>query len=221
MIDCCEENIYYKRKKRGKGNGVIALILCFVIIIGIVAYYKCFIVKKINQICIDYTNTYCALSANEAILGVLNDGVDYNDLVFIEKNNSGEVVLMSANALKVNLISQKIVSKTEENLSNRLEKGVPIPFLVFLGFDMFKGYGQEIDYKSVFISSVECDFLSNFKSVGINQTLHTISVVVKCKVKVESFLQNEIQEFTAPFIISETVLVGSVPEVYLNGKLFN
>ena len=221
MIDCCKENIYYKRKRRGKGKSFIALFLCLVIIVGVVAYYKCFIVTKINKICIDYTNTYCALSANEAILSVLNDGVSYNDLVFVEKNNNGEVVLMSANALKVNLISQKIVSNTEENLTKRLDKGIPIPFLVFLGFDMFKGYGKEINYQSVFVSSVECDFLSDFKSVGINQTLHTISVVIKCKVKVESFLQNEIQEFNAPFIISETVLVGSVPEVYLNGKLFS
>ncbi len=221
MIDCCKENIYYVNKKRGKGKSFIALFLCIILLIGIIAYYKCFIVKRINKICIDYTNTYCALSVNEAMLTVLDDGVNYSDLVIVDKNNNGEVVLMSANALKVNLLSQKIVSKTEENLSSRLDKGVPIPFLVFLGFDMFKGYGKEIDYKSVFISSVECDFISDFKSVGINQTLHTISVNVKCKVKVESFLENEIKEFTSPFIISETVLVGNVPEVYLNGKLFS
>ena len=88
-----------------------------------------------------------------------------------------------------------------------------------LGF--LSGYGNTVNFKSITVSSVYSDFTSEFVSVGINQTKHSIWVSVKCKVSIFAPLYMKEQEFSSSVMVCESVLVGKVPEIYLNGKIFS
>jgi hypothetical protein len=57
--------------------------------------------------------------------------------------------------------------------------------------------------------------------VGINQTLHSIYVNVNCELKITTPLNVQIEKISTPVLLNETVLVGKVPSVYLNGNLFS
>ena len=70
------------------------------------------------------------------------------------------------------------------------------------------------------VSSVTSDFESKFYSVGINQTLHSIYVLIKAEIFLEMPLGREKRTFETSVLVAENVLVGKVPEVYLGGKLF-
>ena len=91
----------------------------------------------------------------------------------------------------------------------------------FLGSKLLSGYGSKIYLKIASINSVEFEFSSVFKSVGINQTLHSIYIDVLIKVVIEIPLARQEEIIKTSIMINESVLVGKVPEIYLNGALFS
>mgnify|MGYP003571357773 CR=1 FL=1 len=220
MIECSEENIYYKKRRKKPFGRFFSLFLTLIILLGIFLYFKYVITDQIIKICRSYAYSYSTESVNDAVINSLADKVKYSDLITIDKNSAGEIVFISTDSFKINDINRDVTDKTEKALKKRLNNGVPIPLLAFTGIDIISGYGLKINYKSISISSVKCGFESTFSSVGINQTLHSIYLSVDCVVDVMFPLSNSQEKCSVKVLISESVIVGKVPEIYLNGKIF-
>ena len=77
------------------------------------------------------------------------------------------------------------------------------------------------ELKILNISNVTCSFSSKFESVGINQTLHIIYSNLKAEVNIEMPLNRKTTTSETSVLISQAVIVGKVPDIYLNGGLFN
>ena len=127
---------------------------------------------------------------------------------------------MSVNSQKINSVTREVVKKTQEILSVKVKEGISVPYLAFSGISFISGYGKTFKLKTLSVSSVLCEFVSDFKSVGINQTLHSIYVEIIAKVNIDCMFSSNLQESSSKILICETILVGKVPETYLNGKLF-
>lgn len=220
MIECSNENIWYKKRRLGIFKRISALFVVFAIVACIIFYFKFFVVKQIYRICEDFSYSYSTESVNKVIIESLSIPTKYSDLVTVEKNESGDIVLMSVNSYKVNVINREIALQTEKKLTDKLNNGIPIPLLCFSGIEILSGYGPIINYKSIDVVSVICEFDSRFESVGINQTLHSIYIKVLSRVDIEAFFSKQTAECETTVLLSESVLIGKVPEVYLNGKIF-
>ncbi len=220
MIECSTENIWYRKRRCINKKRFATFFIIIAILISVFLYGKYCVGKQIYNICSSYVYAFSTESVNATVLESLDIQTDYSSLIFVEKNNVGEIVLISANSQKINYISQSISLKTKNKLKTKISNGIPIPLLAFLGVDIFNGYGPIIQYKTISVTSVECDFDSVFKSVGINQTLHSIYVTVTSIVKVHTIFEVKNIKSQNKILISEAVLVGKVPETYLNGKLF-
>ncbi len=221
MIEVHDCNVWYKKKKRRfKGKRVITFFIVCLIIVGLVIYYKNCITEQVLRICGDYSEVCATESINKAVLTTLKDQVKYSDLINVEKNSNGDVTYMSANSYKINSISRSISEKALKNLKSTLELGAPVPILSFTGIGIISGYGKTINYKAVYVSNVVCSFKSKFISMGINQTLHSIYIDVSADIKLEMPLQKKEKTNVSSVLVSEAIIVGKVPEIYLNGKLF-
>ena len=222
MIECSNDYIWYKKKRchRKKFKRWLSIFIVISLIIGAFLYYKNVVCDLIFRICSDYAYSYSTEAVNEAVLASLSDKTKYSELIIVEKNNAGDVILMTANSHKINLINKEVSESTAKVLKTKLKKGIPVPILAFTGIDFLSGYGNNLYIKTISISSVSCEFDSNFNSIGINQTLHSIYVNVLSEVKIEIPLKTYQTTLKTSVLISETVLVGKVPEIYLNGKLF-
>lgn len=218
MIDCSDEIIFKKRYKRRKKRKILFVFLLFFISISL---YWCFIVTPfLARISIDYAKNCLTTAVNESVLNSLKGGVNYSDLVSVEKNIDGDVSLMTVNSVNVNKLSREISISVENGLKKKFNKGTPIPFGAFSGIGILAGYGKKINVKSISLSYVESDFSSDFMSVGINHTLHTIYVVVSTSVKINYPFYHKETSCISNVLISECVIVGKIPEIYLNGRLF-
>lgn len=220
MIECTDKYIWYKKRRRFKFKRLFAFVLIITIVFGGFLYYKQVISRQIFKICADYAYTYSTEAVNQAVLYSLKDSVRYSDLVTVDKNNSGDIVLISTNSYKVNTINREVATKTKDLLRKKLADGIPIPILVFTGIEIISGYGSVMQMKTVAVANVICKFSSAFKSVGINQTLHSIYIDVESSVNIEVPFSSTETSCTTSVLISETVLVGKIPDVYLDGKLF-
>lgn len=66
------------------------------------------------------------------------------------------------------------------------------------------------------IGTVETDLRSEFKSQGVNQTLHRLYLEVKCKVNILTPFKDIEKEITNQVLLLENVIVGKIPETYYN-----
>ena len=63
---------------------------------------------------------------------------------------------------------------------------------------------------------METDLKSEFKSQGINQTLHRIFLEVRCKVNILTPFKDIERDITNQILFAENVIVGHIPVTYYN-----
>ncbi len=219
MIEYCNENIWYKKRPRKKRR-FFAILMTVILVLGFMAYYRYVITEQILTLCSDYAYSYSTDAVNKTVLYSLEQQIKYTDLITIEKNTDGDIVLMTTNSHKVNTINREVADNCQTLLTKKIAEGIPVPWLSFTGISLLSGYGRPIMFKSLSVVSVICEFYSKFTGMGINQTLHSIYIVVKSQVKINMPLNSRTEECETSVLISETVLVGKVPEIYLNGQIF-
>ena len=174
MTECTSKNIWYVKKRKKKSKILLKCILIICIIVGCTFYYRQVVSNNIYQICADYAYSYSTESVNKAVILALKDKINYDDLIDVEKDNDGKIFMLTANSLRINVISREVVNYASEILKENIDKGIPVPLLAFTGIGIISGYGGTINLKTASITSVTCEFYSKFQSVGINQTLHSI-----------------------------------------------
>ncbi len=216
MIECTNERIY--KRRRGKHRKAFSFFIVILFIALPFLYTRFCIAETVGEICSDACNAYSLKAANAAAISSLSLGVSYSEIVNVEKNSSGDITLIGIDPLKANSIGQEITAKTRTNLESELKNGIPLPWLAFSGVKLLAGYGKEVSFKAVTISSVKCELNGKFHSVGINQTLHSIYAAVVCETNIEIPLSKRTETSRTDILIAESVIVGKVPEIYLGGE---
>ena len=64
--------------------------------------------------------------------------------------------------------------------------------------------------------NIETEIKSEFTSVGINQTLHRIYLNLTCTVDILTPFESIGKSITSQVLLTETVIVGTVPDTYYN-----
>ena len=160
------------------------------------------------------------VAVSDAVYYTFRAGVRYEDLVEVERNASGDITSVSANALKINRIARDTASISQSNLKNLSLNGIPIPLGALTGIEALAGLGPPIHFRIIPVSSVACTFTSGFQSVGINQTRHSIYLNVVTDISIVMPSKTENFAVVTEILIAECVLVGKIPDTYLQGDLF-
>ena len=217
--DFHEREKYYKRRRKKQK---ILLIFCF--FLSLVAFIFLYFQKNVTKVLISVSEATMRASTtvavNDAVYYTLRDGVRYEDLVEVERTEDGNISSVSANALKINRIARDTASISQSNLKNLSLNGIPIPLGALTGIEALAGIGPRIHIRIIPVSSVRCVFTSDFNSVGINQTRHSIYLNVITDVSIVMPSKTEKFAVTTEILIAECVLVGKIPDTYLQTDLF-
>ena len=87
-----------------------------------------------------------------------------------------------------------------------------IPLGTLTDFPFFVGEGPEITIKYSQQGSATVERKSQFESAGINQTIHRLYARVETNIYSVSPIETEITSFSFDYLLSETIIVGDVPE---------
>lgn len=219
MIECVEGNIYYTGKKgrsRKKTKRLLSFVIVLIIFGGSTFYLDKVILSNVFNVCYDTAYVYSAKAVNECVYEETTDGYGYGELVKIEKNTAGDITLITTDSLKINELNRKIALKTDQKLEKKLKSGIPVPLFAFSGISALSGYGPEIYYKSLSLSGVTCNFRDEFVSAGINQTMHSLYIDVVCVFFINAPVFKKTGECITSVLLSESIIVGRIPEIYLN-----
>ncbi len=206
-------SIFGKIKLNKKKITKISIISFVVIVIFVIFAYM------INPVIMDTvelkSKALATRAMNSSIADVVMNSIVYDDLVNIISDEFGNISMIQANSLEINNLSKDLAQTCETRIEDYGKSGVAIPLGTFTGIPLFVGRGPRIKVKMTPIGSVMCKFVSHFESAGINQTVHKIYVKIKANVGVVMPLSSRNFSAEQEVLISESVIVGQVPEVYL------
>lgn len=188
------------------------MVVCIIILIVFFSYL-------INPVIMDTvemkSKALATRAMNSSISDVVMNSIIYDDLVNIISDEFGNISMIQANSLEINNLSKDLAQTCEERIVDFGKSGVTIPIGTFTGIPLLVGIGPRIRVKMTPIGSVVCRFVSHFESAGINQTVHKIYVRINATVAVVMPLSSRSFNAEQEVLISESVIVGQVPEVYL------
>lgn len=153
---------------------------------------------------------------NDAVARQIASGqIAYENVVFFEKDINGRITALKTNVAQVNMLKTETLQYVNETLldTDEFAIGVPIGSMVFPEF--LSGKGPQIPVQIVSIRNSDATFQSNFLEAGINQTLHQLKMTVMVDVTVLILGQTVDFTVTSDVVAAETVIVGEVPNTFL------
>lgn len=204
-------------RKRWNKNKISIFISIFFILIILITYYFCVVLPVVKTYSAQETKAITEKAINVAVSNVINRTLSYDTLIDINYSHTGEIVSFAANQYEINTITREIVKETQYQMSNLSNQSLGLNVGTFTGIPFLIGKGPLINLNLVPIGVVGSKFDSEFDSVGINMTKHTLFLYINVHVSVVLPIQSYDIYSTNQVLLAESIIVGKVPEVYLNG----
>jgi len=136
-------------------------------------------------------------------------------LVTLEENAAGRISAVTTNVAAVNILAadvmEAVVSETSETVIT-----VSLPMGNLSGSAVLLNRGPEIPVQVMMLSSSMGGFRSELVSAGINQTRHQILLNLEVELTLLMPWRTIDTTVETEILVSETVIVGDVPDSYLN-----
>ena len=186
---------------------LIALMICIIMYNSIDPIFENLALTEAKSIATKITNE----ESTRAIVGYT-----YEDLFNIERDSSGDIQMINANILKMNLLTSDIASFVQNSLDKTDSSKIKLSIGSITGVKMFSGIGPNLNIKISSAGNVETDLRSEFISQGINQTLHRIYLQINSKVMILTPIKTLQEEISNQVLLAEHVIIGHIPATYYN-----
>lgn len=210
-----------KQRKRRKFVSKIATVACLLLVI-IIAIAFWIYWRSMSPTILDIAESRLTSETikmiNEAVCVSLAD-CNYQDLVNVEKNENGEITLISSNSTIANQLARKTANLTQSKINDLASFDVDIPLGTLSGVPLLSEKGPKVNIEVTPIGTVTCSFVSTFETAGINQTLHRIFINVDATIDIIIPSSHKTVESSTPILLCESVIVGKVPQTFLQGGL--
>lgn len=150
-------------------------------------------------------------TVNIAMVNEFSKDFNYDDIVKVEKDNEGNIVMMKADTVKMNKIACDVSINAQNKLQSFGSIGIKIPLAYIFKNNILASFGPTVTVKMQPIGSIETKYISDFESAGINQTRHKIYVQVKTNVRIIIPFKSTDIEVQNEMPIAETIIVGKIP----------
>jgi len=160
------------------------------------------------------------LMATEAINTAINQNIArdsrYEHLIFIQKDNEGNVVLAEVNNMELARIQALTTMNVQTALKELGEQKIKIPLGQVLGSELLANLGPKIPVSLVPVGTVCAKMHQTFESSGINIVSHQVGIDITATVQIViPFLTSDVNVNTYTPIVTATFF-GRVPETVIN-----
>ena len=174
---------------------------------------------KIKMSLMEIAESKAQIEETEIIHRIINEQVvnhiEYTDIVTIHKDDKGKIVLIQPDTIMMNKIMSNTVMEIAHALNTMGEREIRIPMGALFGskywLDMDRYEGENNSTGQVYVQ-----FMNKFDQAGINQTRHLVYFNVDSKIKIAVPFINEEIKVSTTVPIAETIIVGEVPDTYVN-----
>lgn len=155
--------------------------------------------------------------ANSSVTQALVDQeLSYDDLVTLRTDPNGSLSALVTDTVCLNHLRSFVLDDIIMQVEALDSRSLSVPLGALTGIDLLSALGPRLPVQVVSVVSAQGAYRNDFISAGINQTLHRIMLDVAVTAKL--LLPGGIVEVTVstPVCVAETVIIGQVPQTYLN-----
>ena len=198
----------------------IKLFLWLISIVMICVGLLCFFAVRIRPVIVTATRGYAQNTVSQVIDEevkkiMLEEFLSYEKITIITRDSSGNVTSVSTNGALINKFTNNLGMAIGDRLDEISMVENHIPLGNIFGIDLFSGMGPDVPVKFFPISVTNADITHEFEESGINQTLHTINLVVSVDMAIMLPLARNSVTVSSSMPIAQTLIVGRVPDAFL------
>lgn len=210
-----------KRKKWSVKSKFRVAVFCIFLIVALlfVYYFKvvCPVIVNLSQ---DKIRSLSTMMISKSIGDVIiKQNISYDQLVSITYSEDQKIKMIEVDSIKVNLLIREVTQEVQRNFDQLSSSRVEIALGTFTGIPFLYGLGPDVSVQLVPVGAVNTNIDSSFSSAGINQTIHRLNFVVSASVGIVLPANTQNIETSMEVVICESILVGDIPNVYLQGSL--
>ena len=158
---------------------------------------------------------------NETADEIVLSGVTYDQLIAVTMDSNGQIRLIQANTPEMNLLATRASASAQEKIANLEQQSISVPLGSALGMTLFAGSGPLIEVRILPVGTVNAQFATEFETAGINQTRHRISLTLTAQVELVIPTGAMEVEAVTQVAVAESIIIGQVPDSYVNVERIN
>ena len=185
---------------------------------ALVCYFNFYVNPIIIETNTSIIKSKTTLIINDSVIECLNLSNSYDSFITINYDEQNNIKSINADTLKINQLNTTVLQNCQEKLNQINNLYFEVPLGTFSGIPLLNGIGPNIKLKMMPIGSVNSNFISNFNSVGINQTHHKIFINLETYVSVLLPGNNTNLKVNTQILIAESIIIGEVPDVYFDAN---
>ena len=206
--------VHSEDKGRHKRRSKLGLFLPLVLIL--VAAISWFLGDLATQMAVSDATDIVTKTVNDSINEVIGKGVyGFDYFVTLEKDGEGNVTAISSDMTHINTLSTEILNSVIESTDNGIIK-INIPAGNLSGLNLLLNKGPDIQVDIIMLTSSRVDFRNEMVSCGINQAKYQLVLEVTVDIDILVPWGTESATTVTEVIVADTVIVGKVPNTYLN-----
>ncbi|EHJ01450.1 sporulation protein YunB [Clostridium sp. DL-VIII] len=207
---------YYTKRKGHKYISFIVVIIFIIVVFNVtIVFFDERVMPSVIEIATMMAKSQTLNIINEKSVEILSQDFKYDEMVKIQKNSEGNIILVQADTVKLNYIAAKLATECNTALSNMENSPVKVPLGWMSGKSAFFSLGPKITVEIEPIGNISTSYESKFESAGINQTRHKIYLNVMAKIRLKLPLRNQDVDVTTQIPVSDTIIVGKIPNTTL------
>lgn len=152
---------------------------------------------------------------------IKNGNIQYDRIVYFEKDLDGRITALKTNMSEVNRLKTEVLNLINNEILAMDTHTIGIPIGTLILPEILGGKGPSIPVHILSIRNSDANFTSDFSQAGINQTIQQLNMNVLVDVAVLVLGKTDSFTVSSQVVVAETVIVGQVPETYLQTGGFN
>ena len=194
--------------------------LRLVIILGLVLTLIFCFISSVENVSLEFCKYDVNNTLNSMLCQVLFDYTSKNkeliNSICEYSTQDGKIKSINVNSHSVSLVSSEISKNLLQAITSLENDDFGIPIGNAFGLAILSGRGFKLKIKTVPIGNIAMNTESMFVSAGINQTLFKLVLNIRCAYQALSPFAESKGELAFSYTLCEAVIVGDVPELYLN-----
>lgn len=194
------------------------LILATLIFLGIKSFLL--IEKNFRPVIISIANVRADTLATEAINAAVTEKVArnilYKDMVLLEKDRDGRIMMAQINTMEVNRLMAETTIRVQDALKAIKGEVIYIPLGQAVDSHLLANYGPRIPVRLIPIGRVNTKVVDIFETAGINQTRHKVYLEIHAEVSIVVPFVSSVIEVVTSVPLADNVYIGEVPDTVIN-----
>ena len=202
---------YTKRKSHKYLLFILVIIVVFVVFNIILVFFDRKVMPAVIKIAEIMANSQTLDIINEESIKILNNDFNYDEMVKIQKDNEGNIILIQADTAKLNLIAAELSTNCNNAFRDMDKSTIKVPWGWMSDRSIFFNLGPSMKVSIEPVGNISTSYESKFESAGINQTRHKIYLNISAKVRLKLPMNNDDIDVTTQIPVSDTIIVGKIP----------